>query len=350
MAMASAPIETHDSTPSSSGVPRPRQKGDNMGLGEFLRRARERRGLTLQQIAGETKIPRRHLEALEHDNITAVPGGLYRRAQIRAFARAVRADEDQALAKLERALDELAPRLPVPDSPPTEEPILSRRRMVITIVVVVAAAVFGRVFGGRESASLGGAPRHPALESERIQPAPVPATPSDAVVGTVQRAPLDQPAPAPAGLSGKPIIPATQSTLEKSAVAAAAVPPITSVAAEAALNRPATPVPPVVLARTDAPDQLENAPLASDVPTAEEPRVKVPAVSGTELVVITEPAGAHVTVNGIGWGVAPITVRYLPPGDKLIRVSRDGYLTEERVVRLGEHTQVSVDIQLRSTP
>jgi hypothetical protein len=150
-------------------------------------------------------------------------------------------------------------------------------------------------------------------------------------------------------LSGKPIIPATQSTLEKSAVAAAAVPPVASVA-QVAVNSPATPVASEGTAKIDAPDQVENAPPASDVPTTEEPRVKVPAVSGTELVVITEPAGAHVTVNGIGWGVAPVTVRYLPPGDKLIRVSKDGYLTEERVVRLGEHTQVSVDVQLRSTP
>src|SRR5262245_52553343 len=202
MATASAPIETHDNALSPAGGARPRQQGDNTSLGEFLRRARERRGLTLQQIAGETKIPRRHLEALEQDNVTAVPGGLYRRAQIRAFARAVRADEDQALAKLQRALDELAPRPPVPDSQPADEPILSRRRMVITVVVVVAAAVFGRVVGERERANLGGAPQQPALESERIQPATVPVTPSDAVVGTVQRVPLD-PAPPPAGMSGK---------------------------------------------------------------------------------------------------------------------------------------------------
>src|SRR5262245_17986967 len=219
MATASAPIETHDNALSPAGGARPRQQGDNTSLGEFLRRARERRGLTLQQIAGETKIPRRHLEAFEQDNITAVPGGLYRRTQIRAFARAVRADEDQALAKLECALDELAPRPPVPASPATEEPMLSRRRMVIFIVVVVAAAVFGRVVGGREGAGLGDAQRHPVLESEGIQPAPVPvpATPSDAVVGTAQHAPLDQPAPPPAGLSGKSTTASTKSAPSTSA-------------------------------------------------------------------------------------------------------------------------------------
>ena len=52
-------------------------------LGESLRRARERRGLTLEKVARETKIPQRHLEALEHDNLTAFPSTFYQRAEIR---------------------------------------------------------------------------------------------------------------------------------------------------------------------------------------------------------------------------------------------------------------------------
>ena len=61
-------------------------------FGEFLRDARERRGLTIQQIASETRIPWRHLDALEHGNLDAVPGGVYRRAEIRAYADAVGLD------------------------------------------------------------------------------------------------------------------------------------------------------------------------------------------------------------------------------------------------------------------
>ena len=73
-------------------------------FGDFLRRARERRGLTLQQIARETKIPFRHLDALEHGDLSVVPQGIYRRAEIRAFARSVGLDQSIALAELERAL------------------------------------------------------------------------------------------------------------------------------------------------------------------------------------------------------------------------------------------------------
>ena len=74
-------------------------------FGEFLRDARERRGLTLQQIALETRIPFRHLDALEHGHLDALPNGMYRRAEIRAYADAVGLDRSLALAQLEHALE-----------------------------------------------------------------------------------------------------------------------------------------------------------------------------------------------------------------------------------------------------
>ena len=73
------------------------------GLGELLRSARALQGLALQQVCNETKIPRRYLEALEQDRLEALPGGLYRRAHIRAYAQAVQLDPG-LLAQLERDL------------------------------------------------------------------------------------------------------------------------------------------------------------------------------------------------------------------------------------------------------
>ena len=40
------------------------------------------------------------------------------------------------------------------------------------------------------------------------------------------------------------------------------------------------------------------------------------------------------TVNGIGWGQTPLTVGHLPLGTKTVRVSRDGYASQQRVVEL----------------
>ena len=55
-------------------------------------------------------------------------------------------------------------------------------------------------------------------------------------------------------------------------------------------------------------------------------------------------------MNGIGWGLAPVTIRYLPAGDKRIRVSKEGYVTEERTVSLAEGRPRVLDITLRSVP
>ena len=63
-----------------------------------------------------------------------------------------------------------------------------------------------------------------------------------------------------------------------------------------------------------------------------------------------QPAGARVTVDGIGWGVTPVTIRYLPPGNKRIRVSKEGYSTIERVVWVAEGHRNTTDIQLPDEP
>jgi hypothetical protein len=75
---------------------------------------------------------------------------------------------------------------------------------------------------------------------------------------------------------------------------------------------------------------------------------KAVADSYTELVVKTQPAGARVTVDGIGWGSAPVTIRYLPAGSIRVRVSKEGYQSEEREVRLVEGHPNVVDIRLAS--
>ena len=53
------------------------------------------------------------------------------------------------------------------------------------------------------------------------------------------------------------------------------------------------------------------------------------------LVITSRPSGARVTVNGIGWGVTPITIRNLPSGPKLIRATKDGYIGRETSVEFG---------------
>lgn len=68
-------------------------------FGARLRQTREARGVTLRQIADETKISLRALEALEQGRVAALPGGIFRRALVRAYARAVGLDVERTLAE-----------------------------------------------------------------------------------------------------------------------------------------------------------------------------------------------------------------------------------------------------------
>jgi transcriptional regulator with XRE-family HTH domain len=67
-------------------------------IGSPLRRAREQRGLTLQDIARTTKIPIRSLDAIEHGDFERLPGGIFRKAYIRTFAAAVGVDGNELAA------------------------------------------------------------------------------------------------------------------------------------------------------------------------------------------------------------------------------------------------------------
>jgi len=70
----------------------------------------------------------------------------------------------------------------------------------------------------------------------------------------------------------------------------------------------------------------------------------------TQLVIMTRPEGARVTVDGIGWGTSPLAIRHLPPGDKRIRVSKTGYTSIERVLAVEGRERESVEIALPPLP
>lgn len=67
-------------------------------FGDRLRREREMRGITLDEIAESTKISRRHLESLEKEDFESLPGGIFNKGFVRAYARFLGIDEDQAVA------------------------------------------------------------------------------------------------------------------------------------------------------------------------------------------------------------------------------------------------------------
>jgi len=78
---------------------------DSDCFGSCLRRAREKRRLSLRDVAGATKIPHATLELIETGNIDALPADVFVRGFIRSYARAVGTDENEPLDGFERALN-----------------------------------------------------------------------------------------------------------------------------------------------------------------------------------------------------------------------------------------------------
>jgi cytoskeleton protein RodZ len=78
----------------------------SQSIGEKLRLAREERGIALREISEQTRISIRYLEAIESDDYKRLPGGIFNRSFIRAYAKFVGFDEQSALEDYSRTLRE----------------------------------------------------------------------------------------------------------------------------------------------------------------------------------------------------------------------------------------------------
>jgi cytoskeletal protein RodZ len=78
-------------------------------FGERLRREREMRGVTLDDIAEATKIGTRSLRALEDEHFELLPGGIFNKGFVRAYAKYLGLNEDEMVADYLQAAGESGP-------------------------------------------------------------------------------------------------------------------------------------------------------------------------------------------------------------------------------------------------
>jgi cytoskeleton protein RodZ len=142
-------------------------------FGAKLRQARERRGISLRQIASSTKIAVAALEALERNDISKLPGGIFSRAFVRSYAAEVGLDPDETVMEfLDRFQQEPPPTAAAVAAsiPEAEAEFENKRRMaalgvkiaVVAVPVVIAILYF--TLRGRIS------------PQSRTEPAPQPIT------------------------------------------------------------------------------------------------------------------------------------------------------------------------------
>jgi cytoskeletal protein RodZ len=249
-----------------------------MPVAEMLRHERERRGVTLEQLAEQTKVPLDRLAAFEREGLVS-NGGFYQRARIRAYARALNLDERVVMDQLEQDLMAAAPA-------PVAEPDRSLRRfpllpVAMSIGCLIALAVVGGALLNREVKA-----GYPGQSNPVTQRSPDGERPIRAVQEERTSSEVSLVGVATAG---------TTEAIAPSAVPAAMVTPL-----------------------------------------------------GTQLNITSRPEGARVTVDGIGWGVTPVTIRHLPEGSKRVRVTNDGYAAVERVVHVTADRASKVSFQLKT--
>ena len=121
-------------------------------FGALLKQAREDRGLSLRQIASSTKISMVALEALERDDFSRLPGGIFSRAFVRAYALEVGLEPDQTVAtfieEYDKAASTRAQRVTRPEVTADDRAFLERQRraarilraVLIALVLIVAGA------------------------------------------------------------------------------------------------------------------------------------------------------------------------------------------------------------------
>lgn len=63
-----------------------------------LKAWRQRKGISLESIAENTKLSVRHLQAIESGDFHKLPGGIYNTSYIRQYARAIGFDEARLLS------------------------------------------------------------------------------------------------------------------------------------------------------------------------------------------------------------------------------------------------------------
>jgi cytoskeletal protein RodZ len=103
-----------------------------------MKRVRDERGVSLREIAESTKISVRTLEALERDDVAHLPGGIFSRSIVRAYAESIGADP-------EAAVREFIARFGVESvtfgSPQADARVMQRRLTILAAILLPLMAI-----------------------------------------------------------------------------------------------------------------------------------------------------------------------------------------------------------------
>lgn len=133
-------------------------------IGELLRTAREERGIPLREISDQTRIQVRYLEAIETNDYKRLPGGIFNRSFVKAYAKYVGYDEKEAVEAYTRYMrdqgdtGEDVGSTPFhskvyTDMPATRSPYLTLVLAIVILAILSAIALAVMKWGQRRAAA-----------------------------------------------------------------------------------------------------------------------------------------------------------------------------------------------------
>jgi cytoskeletal protein RodZ len=143
-----------------------------VSVGEDLARAREARGMSVEDVSSATRIRAGLVRAIEADDFDPCGGAVYARGHLRSIARVVGIDPEPLVAEFDRSHEVEDLHVPVPAQP--SEPDLAARAdrqrpnwtaaMAVALLAICALAAYGLV---------NRSPSHPSVATDTNRPAPV---------------------------------------------------------------------------------------------------------------------------------------------------------------------------------
>ncbi len=156
-------------------------------FGERLKRERELREVTMDEITSATRIGPRFLEALENEEWEKLPGGVFNRGFVRSIARYLGLDEEALLGEYDLAHGTPPPAAKEPPekgipSPPAWFPIV----FILGALLLLGGIVVGGVYAWKHYAARRSAKQFPETNAPATaQPAaPIVLTPAEVPAGT----------------------------------------------------------------------------------------------------------------------------------------------------------------------
>ena len=150
---------------------------EDLSIGAQLRRAREAKGMSLDDIAGRTRIPIRHLQNIEREEWDALPAATYAVGFTRNYANAVGLDGAAMARELRDRIGGPSHRAAAPEYYAQADPARVPPKSLVYGAIFVAILV-GAYLLWRSTLDTGPAPVAPLEIPVAQAPAPAPAQPA----------------------------------------------------------------------------------------------------------------------------------------------------------------------------